>query len=230
MERVALDFPRSPIRARALFWLANARYGQGDIPGAIHWLEVLLAGSPKPAEANRAALQKALFEERFGHYAIAIAIDRRFLDSDDPLARELARGQLRSALANRWYASLYLAGLCLLGTLAVGLTAGIVHLRAPLRPLPWEVKLFLPIAGLLALVTLLEDRRVGLAVTGIAAGGALLSVLNGAYLRRVRPRGAWRLTNHGAKVGAAKSLAFCAVHGARLTDLVVTTLQQGADR
>lgn len=230
MERLVFAFPTSPIRVRALFWLCNQRLGHGDADGALRWLTVLLAGQPPSSDAHRAELQVALIEKQRGRYAQAIAIDEHYLDSPDPLAHELAQVQLDAALSGRLYDRLFVAGLALLGLLLVSLAWQAFRHHAPLWPLPFEVQLFLPIATLLALVTFVEDHRVGLAVLGIAGGGSLLATLNGAYLRCSRPRGAWRLAYLGAMGGAAVSLGFCAIHGANLTDLVVTTLTQGADR
>lgn len=230
MEHAALSCPTSPIRDRALFWLSSQRVSAGDSAGGVHWLEVLIAGSSAPKDVHRAELQIAVIESRARHYARALEIERRYLDSADPLARELARNQLESTLDAQLYDRLFALGLSLIAALFLGLLFGVRRRRAALRPLPFEVKLYLPIAALLSALTLAEDRRVGLAVLGIVISGGILAVLNGAYLRSAHPRGPWRLLYLGAVGGAAISLGFCAVHLAHLTDLVITTLTQGADR
>ena len=230
MAKVAMDYPTSPIRTRALFWLSNERQANRDPAGAIHWLDQIRAGNPPPKDAHRADLQIALIEQRAGQYAQALEIEERYLDSDDPLARELARSQKDMALNARLYGRLYVLGLSLIGLLAAGLSFGVWRRKAALRPWPWELKFYLPIALLFTGLTFVKDHKVGFAVLGIVLGGSLLALLNGAYLRVARPTGPWRMLYLGAVGGAAASLAFCAVHGANLTDLVLTTIEQGADR
>jgi expansin (peptidoglycan-binding protein) len=68
------------------------------------------------------------------------------------------------------------------------------------------------------------------AVLIIAGGGGILAALSGAYLRVASPRGLLRWLHLFAAVAAAASLAFCAVQALDLTQLVVDTIEQGADR
>jgi TolA-binding protein len=230
MAQVALQHPRSPVHARALFWLARVRLGAGDETGAIRWLDAVVAAHPGGADSRLAELQEADAFRRSGHYARALAIDRRFIESDDPLARELARGQLESTLMARREAILNALCLGLLVATTLGLGLGLWRRHAPLWPVAWEVKLSAPITGLFGLITLIQNRRVGAAVLDIAFGGAVLAQLNGAYLRRVTPRGIWRFAYLAALSGSALSLGYCAVQANHLTELVLTTLKQGADR
>ena len=72
-----------------------------------------------------------------------------------------------------------------------------------------------------------EARCLSSAVFG---GGLLLATLQGAYLRTAAPQGVRRIVHLLAAAAAATSLAYCAVYAVGLTDLVVTTIEQGADR
>ncbi|MHB1844369.1 MAG: tol-pal system YbgF family protein [Deltaproteobacteria bacterium] len=230
VEDVVLRYPAFPLRARACFWLSNALRNRKDLAGAERWLRVIVTDMPGSEDARRAELAIGALRQQAFEFGSAIDIYQRYVDSPDPLAREIARTQLAFSIEGRRWRRLYFAGLLLLGLSLVCLVLGVVRRRAPLWPLPWEVRLFLPIAALLTALTFRLDSRVGVAVTLIFAGGALLATLEGAYLRVAAPGTLARLLHLGLAVGAAASLAYCAIYGVNLTDLVVTTLEQGADR
>ncbi len=230
METLAEKYPGFPLRARACFWIANVLRQQERYDEAEHWLGVIVQGAPGSRDAHRAELAIAQLESGRDHFAAALAIDRRFLDSPDPLARELARNQLEFTLEARTFRRLFWLGLLVAGGLLVGLAVGIVRRRARLLPLPFELRLYGPIAVLFSLLTVYESRRVGGAVSAIFASGALLLLLNGAYLRAAAVRGLRRWLHLLAAAGAAAGIAYCVVYSTNLTELVVDTIEQGADR
>jgi len=230
MSQVIDRYPAFPLRPRACFWLANILRQRQDFDGAAHWLGVVLHDYPGTGDAHRADISLAQDAVSQHQFAAAMSTFERYVDSDDPLARELARAQLRVARNLRLWFWLFRGGLVLLGGWLAALTLGILRRHAPFWPLPFEARLFGPIAVVMALLTFVESRRVGVAVSIIAGGGVLLATLQGVYLRASAPRGLRRLVHVLVSAGAAASLAFCAIDACGLTDLVITTIEQGADR
>lgn len=230
MEALVQRYPSFPLRPRACFWLASVLRQRREFGRAERWLGLVVSDYPGTTDARRAELAIADIEAGQQRFGAALAVYHKYEDSADPLARELARSQLGFTLAARAYLWLYRGGLAFLALLTGGLLLGIRRRKARLRPWPWEARLFFPIAGLLAALTVFEDRKVGLAVVAIALGGGLLLVLQGAYLRVASPRGLRRILQLAASAVAAASLAYCAVYRVNLTALVVTTIEQGADR
>ena len=230
MAQVVEKYPAFPLRARACFWLANLGRQRKDYDEAARWLRRIVADYPDSTEAHRADLALAQDQVAQHYFVAGIAGMQRYVDSSDPLAREIARAQLGFAYERRTWYYLFRGGLAVIGLWAAALVVGIVRRRAPLFPLPFEVRLFLPMAVFIGLLAVYENRRVGVAVLIIAGGGAILAALSGAYLRVASPRGLLRWLHLFASVAAAASLAFCAVQALDLTELVVTTIEQGADR
>ncbi|MHB8420980.1 MAG: tetratricopeptide repeat protein [Myxococcales bacterium] len=230
MGQVIDRFPTFPLRDHACFWLANVLRQKGDYAGAAHWLGVIVRDDPGSDDARRAELGLAQDLVAQNDFAAGIAAVQRYVDSDDPLARELARSQLAIARERRLWYWLFRGGLAVISGFGLALAAGIFRRRAPLRPFPFEVRLFAPVAALLILLTFAANRKVGVAVAIIAGGGVVLTALQGAYLRAASPRGLRRWLTVLVGAAAAASLGFCAINACGLTDLVVETLTQGADR
>lgn len=230
MAAVVEKYPRFPLRARACFWLANADRQRGDWDGAARWLAVIVRDEPDSPDAHRAEItlgQNLVAQHRF---AEAIALFARYLDSADPLARELARSQIFFARERRRWYWLFCGGVALLLGWLLGLAAALWRRRVPLRPFPFEAKLFAPVAAVIVALTVFENRKVGAAVAAICAAGLLFTVLNGAYLRAATGRGVARWAHVLVAAAASASLAFCAIQAFGLTELVVDTIEQGADR
>jgi outer membrane protein assembly factor BamD (BamD/ComL family) len=230
MAHVVEAYPAFPLRTRACFWLANLARQHKDYEEATRWLRLIVREYPDSTEAHRAELAIAQDDVAQSHFVAGIAGMRRYVDSSDPLARELARAQLGFALEHRNWYYLFRIGLTVLGLWLGALAFGIVRRRAPLLPLPFEVRVFLPVVVFIGALAFYENRRVGVAVLLIAGGGGVLASLSGAYLRVASPRGLLRWLHLFAAAAAAASLAFCAVQALDLTELVVTTIEQGADR
>ena len=230
MVHVVETYPAFPLRTRACFWLANLARQHKDYEEATRWLKLIVHDYPDSSEAHRAELAIAQDDVAQSHFVAGIAGMERYLDSKDPLARELARAQLGFAIEHRDWYYLFRGGLAVLGLWLAALVLGIVRRRAPLLPLPFEVRVFLPVVVFIGALAFYENRKVGVAVLLIAGGGGLLATLSGAYLRVASPQGLLRWLHLLAAAAAAASLAFCAVQALNLTDLVVTTIEQGADR
>ncbi len=230
MAEVVAKYPAFPLRVRACFWLANLGRQHKNYEEAAKWLRLIVHDYPGTTDGRRADLAIAQDEVAQNQFVAGIAGMRRYLDSTDPLAREIARAQLGFALEHRTWYYLFRMGLAVIGLWLGALTVGIVRRHAPLLPLPFEVRLFLPVAVFIGALALYENRRVGVAVLIIAGGGGILAAASGAYLRVASPRGVLRWLHLLAAAAAAASLAFCAVQALDLTELVVTTIEQGADR
>ncbi len=237
VEALVLRYKTFPLRARACFWLSNALRQRGDLAGAERWLGVVMRDEPGSEDARRADLAVAGLRQQTHDYGEAIATYERYLDSPDPLARELARAQLAFSIEGRRWRRLYFAGLLVLAVAILALLAGVWRRRAPLWPLPFEVWLFLPVLLLFTPLAFYEDRsrvvgggQVGFVVLAIGLGASIVATLNGAYLRAAAPRGALRLLYLALAIASVASIAYCAIYGLDLMDLVVTTLEQGADR
>jgi hypothetical protein len=230
MAHVVAAYPAFPLRPRACFWLANLARQNKDFVEATKWLRLIVHDYPDSSEARRAEISIAQDEVGQHHFAEGIANLRRFVDSQDPLAREVARAQLEFAIQRRDWFYLFWSGVAVIGLWLSALVLGIVRRRAPLRPLPFEFRLFLPIALFMSPLAVYEHRRAGVAVLIIMGGGSLLALLSGVYLRAASPKGLARWLHLFASAAAAASLAFCAVQALDLTELVVTTIEQGADR
>ncbi len=230
MARLIEGFPAFPLRARACFWLANILRQQGDFAGAARWLGVVVHDYPGTGDERRAHIALAQDQVAQNHFAAGIAGLQRYVDSDDPLARELARAQVEGARQRRVWYWLFRGGIALTSTWLVVLLLGLWRRRARLLPLPFEARLFGPVAAVMVALSMFENRRAGVAVLIILGGGFLFAALQGAYLRAATPRGLRRLLPIVVSAGVAASLAFCAIDACGLTDLVVATITQGADR
>ncbi len=230
MEALVRRYPTFPLRPRACFWIASVLRQRRQFAEAERWLSLLARDAPGTSDARRADLAVAQIESLRDRFETAMAIDRRYLESQDPLARELARDQLGFAIERRRLLRIFLASLGVLGATLAGLLSGVVRRRAPLRPLPFELRLFLPIAAIFCALTVYEDRKVGAAVALIGAGGSILVYLSAVYLRAGGARG-WRgLGQLALSAAAAASLAYSVIYTTNLADLVVDTIEQGADR
>jgi tetratricopeptide (TPR) repeat protein len=230
MAHIVAAYPAFPLRFRACFWLANLWRQHKNYDEASRWLRLIVHDYPDSPEAHRADLAIAQDDIAQDHFVLGIAEMRRYVDSPDPLAREIGRAQLGFAIEHRDWYYLFRGGLAAIALWLGALVLGIVRQRAPLFPLPFEVRIFVPVAVFIGVLAFYENRRVGVAVLIIAGGGGLLAALSGAYLRVASPRGVLRWLHLLAAAAAAASLAFCAVQALNLTQLVVDTIEQGADR
>ncbi len=230
MAQIVQAYPAFPLRVRACFWLANLWRQHQRFDEASRWLRLIVHDYPDSRDAHRADLAIAQDDVAQDHFVAGLAELRRYVDSPDPLAREIARAQLGFALERRDWYYLFRAGLALLAVWLGALVFGIARRHAPVFPLPFEVRVFLPVAVFIGVLAFYEKPRVGVAVLIIAGGGGILATLSGAYLRVASPRGLMRWLHLFAAAAAAASLAFCAVQALDLTQLVVDTIDQGADR
>jgi tetratricopeptide (TPR) repeat protein len=238
MERLLAEHPDFVLADRALYWLGATYASAGRRADAERALGQLEARFPSSEYTPRGKRLRGELLLGGGHPLAARALYRELAAHADPTVRaagEEGLREVRRAIV-RW--TLFVVGMAYL---ALFFVVELVLLRrssrrgAPTRPrLPTELVFYLPIAALFAVAAATEHRAIGLATGLIAAGGALLVWLTGARTTATLaagPLSRGRRAGRAIAVGlAALALAYVAIQGTGLTDLVVETLRSGPER
>ena len=234
MERLLAAHPAFPLADRGRLWLARGELSAGRAADAMRRFEAL------ERRTGSATADAALWREaRLGHADAALAaghplraraLYRTLVDGDRAadLAARAGLAETTRALV-RW--SVFAASLAWLA-LYLGVCAW--QARGGLLRLPVELTFYAPVALLFVAAAATENRAIAVATSAIALGGGALIWLHGAATVRRLTRGplslAARIARAAATLVTVAALAFAAIHGAGLTDLVVETLKNGPAR
>ena len=216
-------------RDRAEYWIASARLAAADRDGARAWFARLARDYPGSVWEERSwvGLGEAAAQER--DYGAALSWYRRALAAGDAAVRELGRideGQML-ILRQRQRAA-WAAGVVAI-LVAAFFAASALRAKAPVRPLPAETHIVLPVLAVLAVLSARVDPAPRLAILELCAGGAVLTLLSGMRLRALRPRRAARLAHAGLALLALSCIAYLAVYRADLVGMVQDTLRAGPE-
>lgn len=241
MERLLAEHPDFALADRALFWLGTAYVTAGRRTDAERALLALETKFPSSEYAPRGKRLRGDLLLGAGHPLAARALYRELATHADPTVRAAGEEGLRDVrrAITRWtlfgLGVAYFAGFVLVELVRLRRARRRAEAQTPAaRRLPTELLFYAPIAALFTVAAATEHRAIGLATAIIAAGGGLLVWLSGARTTAalaagpVAPRP--RLLRAVAVGAAALALAYVAIQGAGLTDLVVETLRSGPER
>ena len=214
-------------RDRAEYWIGSARLAAGDRDGARAAFGRVAKDYPGSVWEERSwlGLGDAAAQER--DYAAALLWYQRAAKAGDAAVRELSRIDGAQAVILRgrqrvaWAAGAL--ALCIAGFFAAS------GFRAPLRPLPAETRIVLPVLAVLALLSVRVDPAPRLAILELCAGGAVLSLLSGLRLRALRPRLPARLLHAALALAALGCIAYVAVYRGDLVGMVQETFRAGPE-
>jgi len=233
MEKLIAEHPDFALADRALYWLGAtlaAERRDGEAEARFREAERRFPSSEWAGRAKKARGDLAL---KGGHPLEAQRIFAELhASAGDPLTRAAAQEGLTGArTAVRRLVEMALA----LALLAAYLGYHVVALaRRKWRRVPGEALYYAPVAALFVLAAATENRAIGWATFGIAAGGGAIVWLSSALSAARFAEGPMRPTERTLRI-AASALAVCAVvliavQATGLTDLVIETLRWGPER
>jgi hypothetical protein len=217
-------------RDGALFWMASVRLQARDL-GAARALFARLrrehAGSPL---IERADLGEAEASAQEGDYGGALRWLDKAAGASDAAVRELAMLSSAHVRALRGRQRLaWAAGLFALLVLALLVASVARRWPVPLRPLPAEARVLLPVLAVLALLSLRQDPAPRAAVLEVCAAGAIFSLAAGLSLRAGPAGLAGRALRAASALAALGACAYVAVWRADLISMVLETLRAGPE-
>jgi tetratricopeptide (TPR) repeat protein len=237
-ERILIDHVGFPLAPRIALWLGEQAAEAGDLGTALAWFRQVPGRWPESPEALRARRAEGDTLVRLGRLDDAERVFASLAGEGDNLAAmALAESVAELRAARRWAraeigAWLLIGGFLVLVVVTVWRRAG--SLRGLARP-PFEWIYAAPVIVLLAVAAQTEHAAIGWAL--LAIGGAALVViwLCGAALEAIARRAGrvsagWALGLGGGASLAALAASFLTVRHLGLTELVIHTLQYGADR
>ena len=217
-------------RDRALFWLGSVRLSTHDLPGARGFWARLRREHPGSAWLERADLGEADASAQERDYGDALRWLARTAQAKDPAVRELSRlttAQFAQARTRQRLAFAAGAFACLV---LIALILSIARRRPmALLPLPAEARIFLPVLGVLALLSVRQDPAPRAAVLTICAAGALLLTAGGLRLRAVQARAPERALQAGVTLLALFCASYAAIYRADLVNMVLETVRAGPE-
>jgi hypothetical protein len=98
-----------------------------------------------------------------------------------------------------------------------------------LWPPPAEVRVVLPVLGVLALLSVRHDRAPRAAILEVCAGAAILVTLSGLRLRAAEPRRAARTVHALGTLVALFGLGYVAVYRGGLIGMLLETFRAGPE-
>ncbi|MGZ6143506.1 MAG: tetratricopeptide repeat protein, partial [Myxococcales bacterium] len=214
-------------RDRAEYWIGSARLAAGDREGARLWFTRVSKDYPGSVWEERSfvGLGDAAAQER--DYGTALRWYRKAAQAGDAAVREMARIDAGQAIILRRRQRIaWAAGLVALGIAAFFAWQG---RRAPLRPLPAETHVILPVLAVLALLSLRVDPAPRLAILELCAGGAVLSLVSGLRLKALALRPPGRALHAALALVALGGLAYVAVYRGDLIGMVQETFRTGPE-
>ena len=227
------DFPAAP---QATLFLAGTYRDAGRTAEARARYREIVARWPRSEPASRAWQELGALAIQAGRWDEARTDFEALRSFGNPDLERAADDALVTVRREHHLALLYRYALLALALFAALHAALIALPRRAARPewLPVELRLYLPLAGLFALVALTENRAIAEATTTIVLGGALIVWLtaNALRCRPPAPR-TWlpRAAAHAlACLLAVSCLGFVAIHRAYLTTLVAETVSFGPER
>lgn len=233
MEALLQKWPSFALADRALFWLGQRLAEERRFDEAIARFAEIERRFATSEWALRAAKSRADVLLSRGHPFVARAIYRQLLGSSDPVARSAGREGLSDSLS--WIARAVFLSACIVYLVAFAwLQLRGIRPRARLRRLPVELVYYLPVAAMFVAAALTENRAIGMATLGIAAGGGALVWLTSlgfaARLERGPMSRAARAGRVAAVAFAVVAVVFIAVQATGLTDIVIETFRSGPER
>ena len=216
-------------RDRAEYWIASARLAASDRDGARAWFARLSHDYPGSVWEERSWIGLGDAAARERDYGTALAWYRRAAAARDAAVREFSRiDQAQTLLLRRRQRAAWAAGALAL-LVASFFAASAFRARAPLRPLPAETRIVLPVLAVLALLSTRVDPAPRLAILELCACGALLSFLSGVRLRAVRPKSVARLAHAALALAALACAGYVVVYQADLIGMVQETFRAGPE-
>jgi outer membrane protein assembly factor BamD (BamD/ComL family) len=227
LQRLLAEHPDFALGDRARYLLGGALHEAGRDREAAAALGEVLSRHPGSEWAPRArqllgqiALARGDFAAARDHFAALSRYGGSLWETAAVQGQEqVARAQRRSRLSR-------------LGLAFVLLYAGLLLFRAAprLRPLPYELWYYLPVAGFLVVVAYLTSAApVWRALLALGLCGAAFMWLSGAAARGYR--GTWTGTIAGVagRVVCAAALCYLVVYHGGLLDIVIETLRHGPE-
>ena len=214
-------------RDRAEYWIGSARLAAGDRDGARQWFGRVQRDYPGSVWEERTFIGMGDAAAADRDYGIALQWYRKAATAGDAAVRELARidaGQAR--ILQRRQRLAWAAGAVALVVAAFFAYAG---RKAPLRPLPAETQIVLPVLAVLALLSVRVDPAPRAAILELCAGGALLSLVSGLRLKAAPLKPAARALHALLGLAALGCLAYVAVYRGDLIGMVQETLRAGPE-
>jgi tetratricopeptide (TPR) repeat protein len=233
MEKLVAAHPEFALADRAIYWLGSTLAGEHRDDEAEARFREVERRFPESAWAPRAKKARGDLAIRRGHPLEARRIFAELAASaSDPLTRAAAAEGLKNART------------ALRRTIELGLAIAFLaafagyHLLALRRRrwwrVPGELYYYGPVAALFSLAAATENRSVGWATFGIAAGGGAVVWLSSALSAARLAEGPMPVGERVLRIVAASlavtAVMLLAVQVTGLTDLVVETLRSGPER
>ncbi|MFL5310865.1 MAG: tetratricopeptide repeat protein [Myxococcales bacterium] len=215
---------------RAEYWLGSAWLALREREAATRWFGRVGKDHPESLWVERSWLGLGDAAAQGRRYGIALDWYAKARTAGDASVREMGRVSERSTLTlrarQRWA---WVAGAIALAIAA--LLAASLRRHRPLRlwPLPAEARIVVPVLGVLALLSLRQDRAPRAAILELCAGAALLVTLSGWRLRAASPRGTARALHAAGTLAALGALAYVAVYRGELVGMLLETLRAGPE-